>query len=115
MAVFLVDTWVVCKGKGEEQEQIMREIFEYGNKHPEASQYVRSLRFFRQGIGGNPVGRLVLITEFKNLAEMERFFSLLGKDEEWRRIKEKWASVIDPNTMQNALWNDRLRDLWVEK
>lgn len=112
MAVFEVDTWLMCKGKRKEQEVIMKEIFEYGKKHLEISKYVKSLRFFRQGIGGNPVGRFVLITEFESLADMERFYNLLEKDAEWLKIKERWISLIDLNTMNVSLWNDQLRDFW---
>lgn len=115
MAIYEVDSWVVCKGKRKEQEEIMKEIFEYGQKHPETSAYVKSLRFFRQGIGGSPVGRFVLITEFESLADMEKFYGILEKDEEWLKIKKKWSSVIDDNTMHVALWNDQLRNLWVER
>lgn len=115
MAIFEIDMWVVYKGKRKEQEEIMKEIFEYGKKHPEASSNMKSLRFFRQGIGGSPVGRFVLITEFESLADMEKFYSILEKDEEWLKIKKKWSSVIDLNTMHVAVWNDQLRDLWVEK
>jgi hypothetical protein len=115
MTIFEVDSWVACRGRRKEQEAIMREIFEYGKTHPETSSYVKSLRFFRQCIGGSPVGRFVLITEFESLAEMEKFYSILDKDSEWQRIKEKWSSVIDLNTMHVAIWNDQLRKLWVEK
>jgi len=115
MAIFEVDSWIVCKGKQKEQEEIMREVFNYGKKHPEISKYVKSLRFFRQGIGGTPVGRYVLITEFKSLAEMEKFYSILEKDEEWLKIKKKWDSIIDLKTMNVALWSDKVRELWVEK
>lgn len=93
----------------------MREIFEYGKRHPETSSYVKSLRFSRQGIGGSPVGKFVLITEFESLADMEKFYSFLEKDEEWLKIKEKLSSIMDVNTMHVALWNDQLRDLWMEK
>lgn len=114
MAVFELDMWVVSQGKRNEQELIMKEIFEYGSKHPEVSAHVKCLRFFRQGIGGTPVGRFVLMTEFESMAAMERFYSIIEKDEEWLAIKKRWSSVVDMNTMHVVLWNDQLRDLWKE-
>ena len=84
-------------------------------RHPNISRYVKSLRVFRQGIGGDLIGRMVIITEFQSLTEMEEFYELLNKDEEWTKIKKEWASVIDMSTMQVSLWNDRLGDLWIEK
>ncbi|MEM3731369.1 MAG: hypothetical protein QW667_05090 [Candidatus Bathyarchaeia archaeon] len=114
MAVFEIETWLVREGKLKEQESIMKNIFEYGKRHPEISKYVKSLRFFRQGIGGKPVGRFVLITEFESLADMEKFYKLLQKDAEWLKIKEKWMSIINLNSMHVSLWNDQLRNLWIE-
>lgn len=46
---------------------------------------------------------------------MDKFYKILDRNEEWLKIKKKWSSVVDPNTMQVALWNDKLRELWVEK
>lgn len=106
MVIFEVETWLLREGKNQRTEATMKEIFEYGKKHPEISRYVKSLRFFRQGIGGKPVGRFVLITEFESLADMERFYKLLEKDTDWLKIKEKWLSVIDSNSMNGSLWND---------
>ena len=89
----------------------MKEIFEYGKKHYEAADYVKSLRFFQQGIGGSPVGKFVLITEFESLTDLGKFYKILDKNEEWLKIKKKWSSVVDPDTLQVALWNDKLREL----
>jgi len=106
VAIFEVDVWVVCKGKWQEQEVIMKWVFEYGKKHPGASASVKSLRFFRQGIGGSPVGKFVLITGFESLADMEKFYSILEKDEEWLKVKKKGVSGVDLKTMNVAIWND---------
>jgi hypothetical protein len=115
MAVFEVDSYVLTENSQMKHEKIVQKIFDYGKKHPEVSKYVKSLRFFRQGIGGEPVGRFVLMTEFECLSNMEKFYTLLNKDEQWQRIKKDWASVIDSKTMNVSLWNDRLRNRWVEK
>jgi hypothetical protein len=115
VAVFEVDSYVIIQGKEDEHERVLRKIFEYGKKHPDISKYVKSLRVFRQGIGGDPVGRIMMITEFQSLTDMEKFYELLNRDREWIRKRKEWASVIDMNTMRVNLWNDRLRDLWIEK
>jgi len=59
MAVFLLDTWTVVKGKKMENEEVVRQILQYGSKHHEAFKLVKSLRCFRQSIGGKPPGRFV--------------------------------------------------------
>jgi len=115
MAVFEVNTYVVIHGKESEHELILKEIFDYGRKHPEISKHVKSLRVFRQGVGGSPIGRFVLMTEFENLCEMEVFYTKLNKDKDWLKIREKWISVIDLGSMYVSLWIDRLRDFWVER
>ena len=115
MAVFEIETYVVYPEKAEEHKLILKEIFDYGKRHPDISKHVKSLRVFKQGIGGNPLGSFVLVTEFESLSEMEAFYGKLKKDKEWQEIAEKWAKVIDLKTMHISIWNDVLRELWVER
>ncbi len=114
MAVFEVDTYVVAQSLLDKHEKVVKRIFDYGQRHLDISKYVKSLRLFRQGVGGDPVGKVVLITEFASLSEMEKFYYLLSKDADWLKIKKQWKSVIDLKTMHVSLWKDQLRDLWVE-
>jgi hypothetical protein len=73
MAVFLLDTWTVVKGKEMDNEEVVKQILQYSSKHPEAFKLVKSLHCFRQSIGGKPPGRFVLVTEFESLYAMEEF------------------------------------------
>jgi len=79
MAVFLLDMWTVAKGKEAENEEVVRQILQYGGTHPETFNLVKSLRCFRQSIGGKPPGKFVLVTEFASLHDMEDFSKRLGK------------------------------------
>jgi hypothetical protein len=115
LAVFLIDSWVPVKGGDEENERIVKEILQYGAKHPGISKYVISLRYFKQSIGGKPPGRRVLITEFKSLADMEAFFKEIRNEPEWQKIYYEWQNVIDQTTVETVIWNDQHRKLWIEK
>ena len=74
MAIFLLDMWMSLKGKRKENDEVVEKILQFGEKHPKISKHVKSLRYFKQGIGGKPAGRRVLITEFASLTEMDRLF-----------------------------------------
>jgi hypothetical protein len=107
--------WVPLKDKRKENDEVVKEILQFGKKHPEISKYVKSARYFKESIGGKPAERRVLITEFASLTEMDRFFRRLRKNKDWQKIAQKWSAVMNPNTVQSVLWNDQLRDLWIEK
>ncbi|MEM2385721.1 MAG: hypothetical protein QXO67_01950 [Candidatus Bathyarchaeia archaeon] len=115
MAIFLLDTWTVIKGKEAENEDVVKQILQYGGKHPEISRFVKSLRCFRQSIGGKPPGKFVLITEFASFHEMEDFFRKIGEDGNWKEIKRKWKDVMDQTSSESLLWTDVFRELWKEK
>ena len=70
----MLDMWTVAKGKEVENEEVVRQILQYGGNHPEAFSLVKSLRCFRQSLGGKPPGKFVLVTEFASLHDMEEFF-----------------------------------------
>ena len=74
MVIFLLDMWMPLKGKRKENDEVAEKILRFGEKHPKTSKHVKSLRYFKHGIGGKPAGRRVLITEFASLTEMDRLF-----------------------------------------
>ncbi|MEM3874464.1 MAG: hypothetical protein QXU45_04965 [Candidatus Bathyarchaeia archaeon] len=115
MAVFLLDMWTVAKGKEAENEDVVKQILQYGGKHHETLQLVKSLRCFRQSIGGKPPGKFVLVTEFASLHEMEESFKKIREDSEWRKIERKWREVMDHTSSESLLWSDVFRELWKEK
>jgi hypothetical protein len=115
LAVFLIDTWVPVKDGDEENERIVKEILQYGAKHPEVPKYVMSLRYFKQSIGGNPPGRRVLITEFKDLSDLEAFFKEIRNEPEWQKISHEWRNIMDQTTVETMIWNEQHRKLWTEK
>jgi len=94
---------------------VVNKILQYGTKHPDISKYVKSLRYFKHGIGGKPPGRRVLITEFSSLSDMENFFERLKNEVEWQKLKQKWADVMEQTTVETLLWTDQHRELWTEK
>ena len=89
MTIFLLDTWMPLKGKRKENDEVVEKILQFGEKHPEISKHAKSVRYFKQGIGGKPAGRRVLITEFASLTEMDRFFRKLRKNKDWQKIAQK--------------------------
>ena len=115
MGIFLVDTWVPARGKEKENEEVVKKILQYGAKHSEVSKCVKSLRCFKQSIGGKPPGRWVLVTEFKSLSDMDAFFNDIQNDPEWQKISLEWKDVMDQATVETMIWNDHSRKLWTEK
>ncbi|MEM2366766.1 MAG: hypothetical protein QXQ50_00840 [Candidatus Bathyarchaeia archaeon] len=115
MAIFLLDMWTVVKGKEAENEDIVKQILQYGSKHPETFKLIRSLRCFRQSIGGKPPGKYVLMHEFADLHDMEEFFKKIKEDNEWRKIERKWRDAIEQASLESLLWTDAFRELWKEK
>ncbi|MBX5320777.1 MAG: hypothetical protein QHH12_01415 [Candidatus Bathyarchaeota archaeon] len=115
MAFFLLDTWVVLKGKEEENEEVVRQILQYGRHHPDIFKHVKSLRCFKQSIGGKPPGMYVLITEFASLSDMEDFLRKIKVGGEWKQIEQKWKEVMDQSSIESIIWSDMFRELWTEK
>lgn len=50
----MLDMWTVAKGKEVENEEVVRQILQYGGTHLEVFSLVKSLRCFRQSLGGKP-------------------------------------------------------------
>ena len=94
---------------------MVNKILQYGTKHPDISKHVKSLRYFKHGIGGKPPGRRVLITEFASLSDMDTFFNKLRKETEWQKIMQDWTDVMEQTTVETLLWSDQHRELWTEK
>ncbi|MEM1564338.1 MAG: hypothetical protein QW161_06685 [Candidatus Bathyarchaeia archaeon] len=115
MAFFLLDMWTAVKGKEAENENVLKQILQYGSKNQETFKLVKSMRCFRQSLGGKPPGKFILVTEFESLHDMEEFFKKIKEDNEWRKIERKWRDVIDQASSESLLWTDILREFWREK
>jgi len=43
------------KRKRKENDEVVEKILQFGEKHPEISKLVKSLRYFKQGMAENPL------------------------------------------------------------
>lgn len=76
---------------------------------------LKSLRYFSQGLGGDPFGYgHALIYEFGSMADWEAFENEMGDDQIAMALKEELFANIDLKTRRIVEWQDELRDDWVE-
>lgn len=114
MGEFIVVTWAAVQGRRQEHDESTRRIMDHWRRNAERFR-LKSLRYFSQGIGGDPFGHgHVLIYEFESLADWEFFEGEMGKDREAIALKEQLFTNIDLKTRRVVEWQDELRDGWLE-
>lgn len=115
LSEFIVVTWTVVQGRFKEHEESIRRIIDYWRKNSDRFK-LKSLRYFSQGIGGDPFtyGR-VMIYEYASLAEWEIFESQMSLDREAMALKEQLFTNIDLKTRKVVEWQDELKDAWLDQ
>ena len=115
MSEFIVVTWTIVQGRLKQHEESIRAIMDYWRMNADRFK-LKSLRYFSQGIGGDPFtyGR-VLIYEYASLADWETFESQMAVDKEAMALKEQFFTNIDLKTRRVVEWQDELRDVWLEQ
>jgi len=104
MVVYLVNTWVVKSEKQEEFMPIWRKFLRYIKENPDKTRELKSTKLFTQTYGGT-TGAYVELAEFDSLADCEKFYARLSKDEEWAKIDQEFMLLIDPATLSTNVWD----------
>lgn len=116
MAIFEVNIWTVSKGRIRQHEEVMKRISQYEKANPEKFKEQKSFRYFSCWAGEqSPVGGRVAIYEYETLADMEKIYARLKKDEEFNKMDNEWLSLIEPNSVRRYIWHEKNRDLWTEE
>jgi hypothetical protein len=112
---FLVVTWTVVQGRLKEHEESLKRIMDYWHKNARRFK-LKSLRYFSQGIGGDPFtyGR-ALVYEYASLADWEFFENEMARDKEATALKDQFFTNIELRTRRVVEWQDELRDAWLEQ
>jgi hypothetical protein len=114
MAEFIVVTWATVQNRLQQHDEAVDTILSYWRDNAKRFR-LNSLRYFSQGIGGNPFGYgHVMIYEFESLADWETFESEMAEDKEALALKEQLFANIDLATRRVVEWHDELRSSWVE-
>jgi hypothetical protein len=114
MAEFIVVTWTTVQNRLQQHDESVGRILDHWRSHAQRFG-LKSLRYFSQGIGGDPFGYgHVLIYEFESLAHWERFESEMAEDEEAMALKEQLFANIDLRTRRVTEWQAELRSSWLE-
>lgn len=90
MAIFLLDMWMSLKGKRKENYEVVEKILQFGEKHPKISKHVKSVRYFKQGIGGKSAGARVLI----RVRESYRNGQILSQTAKEQRLAKNSAEMV---------------------
>jgi hypothetical protein len=97
MAVFMVETCIVKPDK-------LGENLEWMKKHPEVFKEVKSSKIFTHVLGGN-WGGYVFMTEFENMADLDKQVNKLMKSDFMTTLYPEWATLIVPGSYSINLWN----------
>lgn len=94
MTVFIVDTCVVKPKNQGEFIRYWRRLLRYVKKNPEKFKELKSLKLFTQTFGGIS-SAYVEMWEFDGLADWEKWFMRVMKDEEIMKIYQEFLLLID--------------------
>ena len=115
MAIFEVSVWIVSKGRDKEHEKLMKRFIQYEKANSDKFKEQKSFRYFRGWAGEpSPVGGRVCLWEFESLADMEKMYDRLRKDEEFKKMDEEWLNLVDANSVRRYIWRDMNRNIWIE-
>jgi hypothetical protein len=104
MTIFSVETWIVKPDKLGEYMAVHKKFETWLKKHPELFKEVKSYKLFSHMLGGK-WGGYVWMTEFENLADLEKGFNKLMKSDYMTTIYPEMASLIVPGSYSIDVWN----------
>lgn len=112
--VFLLINWVISDYDSiQKHEELERKLISCYRRLKE----VKSFMYFSHWAGQNQsaVGGRLEILEFKNLADIEKFFEALWNDEEASQILNEKLTLINPATVRFSFLYEKNRELWFKK
>ena len=81
---------------------LMQRYLKYKKENPDKFKEMKSFKIFTQMFGA---GAYVLMWEYDSLADFEKVFTRMSKDEEWMKLNQEMMLLIDPATLSANLWN----------
>jgi len=104
MSVFMVDKYVVKPEKQGEFMQLMLRFLNYKKENPEKFKGAKSWKLFVQMFGGI-THAYIEMWEFDNMADAEKCFANMQKDERFTKMVQEFTLLIDPATRTTNLWS----------
>jgi hypothetical protein len=104
MTVFMVETYIVKPDKLGEAAAHFKKFETWVKEHPELLKEVKSTKIFTHLLGGN-WGGYVVMTEFENLAEGEKWENKFMKSGYMTTLYPEWASLLVAGSYSISIWN----------
>ena len=104
MTVFSVETCTIKPDKLSENLAWLKKYETWMKKHPEVVKEAKSYKVFSHMLGGN-WGGYVMMTEFENLAECEKWYNKIMKSDFMTTLYPEWASLIVAGSYSIDVWN----------
>ena len=104
MTFFVVETYIIKPDKLGENLARYKKWEAWWKNHPEVCKEVKSNKLFSHLLGGN-FGGYVEMTEFENLADVEKFYNKFMKSDFMTTIYPEFLSHIVPGTYSMNIWN----------
>lgn len=103
MTIFLMETYIVKPDKLSENLARYKKWEAWWKRHPEVCKEIKSQKLFSHTIGGN-FGGYVEMTEFENLADLEKFH--------YKVTKSDFMTTILPEFLSNIVAGSYSIDVW---
>jgi len=104
MTVFSVETWIVKPDKLGEYMIWHKKYETWFKKHSSEYKEVKSYKVFSHMLGGN-WGGYVFMTEFENLADLEKAFNKMMKSDFMTALYPEFARLIVDGSYSVDVWN----------
>lgn len=100
----MVDTYMVKPEKQEDFMQLIQRFLKYRKDNPEKFKEAKSWKLFVQMFGGI-THAYIEMWEFDSLADAEKCFERMRKDERFTKMVQEFMLFIDPATRTMNLWS----------
>ena len=104
MTVFSVETWIVKPDKLGEYMTWHKKYETWFKKHSSEYKEVKSYKVFSHMLGGK-WGGYVFMTEFENLADLEKAFNKMMKSDFMTALYPEFARLIVDGSYSVDVWN----------
>ena len=105
MSIFVVMEYIIKPDKLAEYPTLFKKYEEWKISDPELFKEVRSMKVFRQSVGGT-VGGYVEMWEFESLTDWDKWRAKYYSNKEALDWNQVWLDVIIPGTWSyKNIWN----------
>jgi hypothetical protein len=104
MTIFTAETYIVKPDKLSEHTAWLKKWEKWMKKHLPEYKEVKSYKVFGHMLGGR-WGGYVFMTEFENLADLEKVFNRMMKSDFMTTLYPEFASLIVAGSYSMDVWN----------